>query len=131
VTSTSSIFLLFFSFFVSAQYTESSTEAHITNPQKIKLTDENNVYSFANKLVYYEDKTGQLTFSDIEKHNNFKLMAQDNISLGYIKSTLWLKFSVENQAKNDQNWRLLFDYPLLDELVIYQQKKIKVGKKPI
>ena len=129
VNSMSSIFFLFFSFVVSAQDTESITEKNITTPLQITLTDDNNIYSFANKLVYFEDKTGQLTFSEIRSNNNFKLMAQDNISLGYIKSTLWLKFSVENQAKNDQDWRLLFDYPLLDELVIYQQKKDKGWQK--
>jgi diguanylate cyclase len=125
VNSIFSIVLLLFSFIVPAQNIEKNIENNLANQQQIKLTDDNNIYSFANKLVYFEDKTGQLAFKDIRRNNNFKLMTKDNISLGYIESTLWLKFNVKNQAKNKQNWRLLFDYPLLDELVIYQQQKDK------
>jgi len=125
ITSIASIFLLLFSFTLSASSTTDTESNNVNNQQLIKLTDDASHYSFANKLVYFEDKTAQLTFSDIRKNSNFTLMTQDNVSLGYIKSTLWLKFSVENNAKGNHNWRLLFDYPLLDELVIYQQQKDK------
>lgn len=93
-------------------------------PPTLILNADKTHYSFAGKLAYFEDKQGSLSFADIQQQaaqGSFKLIEQDNISLGYIKSTIWLKFNIENHALLDQNWLLLVDYPLLNEIEVFSQ----------
>lgn len=90
------------------------------NSQVLRLNETSKKYTFSNNMYYMEDKTNLLTIDDVTDHqvrNKFQLLTQDNISLGYIESTIWLKFTLV--SSNNIDWRLLFDYPLLDEIVIY------------
>ncbi len=101
----------------------SPTVSSETFPPPLILNAENTHYSFTGKLAYFEDKKNRLSLIEIQQLDQemFSLTTQNNISLGYIKSTLWLKFSIENHAVNSQNWLLLFDYPLLDEIEIFSR----------
>lgn len=99
------------------------------NTIPIVLTNEQVNYSFAGKVAFFEDKSGTLVLADIQEkfsQNAFKLIKEDNLSLGYIKSTIWLKFTVQNLSSNSDDWLLLFDYPLLDEIEVYE-KNGRVG----
>jgi diguanylate cyclase len=98
----------------------------------ITLTDKKSLYTFTNQVSYFEDKSHNLSFDEIqtpEIDKKFTLVPQDNISLGYIQSSVWLKFTVKNNAKNTIDWRLLLDYPLLDEIVIYSKQENDSWKK--
>ena len=102
----------------------SSTVKSEPFPPTLILKADKTHYSFAGKLAYFEDKQGSLSFAQVQQQaaqGSFKLINLDNISLGYIKSTIWLKFSIENHALPDQNWLLLFDYPLLNEIEVFSQ----------
>ncbi|NOQ17352.1 MAG: diguanylate cyclase [Methyloprofundus sp.] len=90
----------------------------------IVLSTDKTAYSFAGKLAYFKDENGGLSFLDVQQQkvqDSFKLIEQNNLSLGYIRPTIWLKFSVVNNASPDQNWLLVFDYPLLDEIEIFSK----------
>ena len=87
----------------------------------IVINDEVSQYNFANHTYYFEDTSGTMSFEEFLTQTNLPIMPKDNISLGYIKSVMWLKFTVDNQSSNRTPWYLMFDYPLLDELTIYHR----------
>lgn len=92
--------------------------------QPVILTSQQSHYTFAGKLNYIDDKQSRLSFDQAQQAltgNGFKLMRKDNLSLGYIKSTLWLRFMVKDTADKPQKWLLQFDYPLLDDIEIYSR----------
>ena len=98
------------------------TATKLSKQPNIILNNEALFYSFANKFSFIEDKTAQLSFLQAKKEfsqGNGIAIDQDNISLGYIKSVIWLKFTVENQTLDKNNWLLVFDYPLLDDITIH------------
>jgi len=109
--------LLLFTLFSQTVKGEPLTPALVLNANQI-------FYSFAGKLAYFEDIKSNLSFLEIQQQavqGSFSLITQNNISLGYIKPTIWLKFNVENHALKNQSWLLLFDYPLLDEIEIFSK----------
>jgi len=119
------IFILFFYFSLASQATDLKNKKY-QPPESIILTADNSNYIFTNHVNYFEDKTSTLSFENINENiipQQFKTMERDNLSLGYIKSTLWLKFKVLNQSNNQDNWLLILDYPLLDEVVIYSKRE--------
>ncbi|MCJ8319845.1 MAG: sensor domain-containing diguanylate cyclase [Colwellia sp.] len=118
------LFCLLFSMPLIANNFQSNVEEldYLSPPISIELTDKNQHYSFINKLLYLEDESNTLTISDVRNVNyaaNFKLLTKDHLSLGYRQSTIWLRFIIDNTAGHQDDWLLLFDYPLLDEIELY------------
>ena len=94
-----------------------------SEPSNLLLTDKQSHYSLSHKLAFLEDKTHTLKISDFQNSDvseKFKTLTKDNLSLGYSKSVFWLKFIVENKSEQD-DWLLLFDYPLLDEIEVFSK----------
>jgi len=90
----------------------------------IILSSENRIHSFSGSFQYLVDETGEMELTDVQRHfanGKGKTIAKDNISLGYIRSTIWLKFSINNQMDNFNDWLLIFDYPLLDHVKLFSQ----------
>ena len=104
-----------------------SLNANSTSVQnKLVINEQQLNYSLANHIRYFEDKTNLLTLQEVEEMSskgNFIGIKKDNISLGYIKSTIWLNFIVDDQSTQNINWQLLIDYPLLDNIVVFSKTK--------
>lgn len=83
------------------------SQATFSQSPAIELKADQSYYSFAGKFAYLEDTTGALTLSDIllqSTQDSFQLITRNNISLGYIRPAIWLKFKLENTALTGQNW---------------------------
>jgi diguanylate cyclase len=108
----------------------SASALHPSNTTLV-LKDGQKRYSFEEKLFYFIDTSNALSFSDFQANNkqyNFTISPKDNLSLGYIKSTVWLRFTVVNHDKNQSEWLLTFDYPLLDQIDIYESNSVKIAE---
>ena len=53
------------------------------------------------EVFYIKDKTSKLNIDDISKIK-FEKTIPNAFSLGYIKDTAWLKFSIENKSQNNE-----------------------------
>jgi len=98
----------------------------ISVQNKLIINEQQLNYSLANHIRYFEDKTNALTLQEVEENaskDKFIDIKKDNISLGYIKSTIWLNFVVDDQSTKNINWQLLIDYPLLDNIVVFSKNK--------
>jgi len=94
--------------------------------EKLTLNENQAHYSFSNKLSYFIDKSSNLSLQAVQKElsdKSFALIQKDNISLGYIKSVVWLHFLVENKTSQVDDWLLIFDYPLIDEIEIFFKRE--------
>jgi len=101
----------------------SGTAKNSINPT-LQINSKRSEYSFSKKFAYFIDKTNQLSLAEIERKSvqgEFSLAKNDNISLGYIQDTVWLHFSIVNNSSNRDDWLMVFDYPLLDEIEVFSK----------
>ncbi len=116
--------LIFLSLFIATSSNSYGEEEKFSSISvDLLLNDNQSNYFFSDKLTFLEDKTNNLSISDFQNNeitSKFKILSKDNLSLGYSKSTIWLKFKVENNS-NKNDWLLIFDYPLLDEIEIFSK----------
>ncbi|EMJ96728.1 7TM diverse intracellular signaling domain-containing protein [Leptospira alstonii] len=71
-------------------------------------------------LTYYEDKSGKLSFPEIQKvFQSGKSIPLFNNSLGYSDATVWVRVPVSNSERGTKNWVLLFSYTMIDSLRFY------------
>ena len=74
-------------------------------------------------LHYLEDPTGEMTlegFLGEESQSRLVLSEVDIPSFGLTRSAYWVEFDVTNTGKSDRKMLLEFDYPLLDDIRIFQ-----------
>ena len=91
-----------------------------------------------NKYVYYiEDKKGTITIDSLlhnANHYRFKLTNDKSLNFGFTNSTIWLKISINNQTKLNKDFFFSIDYPLLNEVTLYETlnaqiiRRIKTGE---
>ncbi|ABJ77502.1 7TM diverse intracellular signaling domain-containing protein [Leptospira borgpetersenii] len=80
-------------------------------------------------LTYYEDKSGELSFSEIQSiFRSGKSIPLFNTNLGYSDATIWVRIPVSNSEKRTKNWVLLFSYCLIDSLQFYS---VRNGLSPL
>lgn len=78
-------------------------------------------------LSFYEDKTGTLPFSEVLKipEGSFQKNTHNYPAFGLTHSAIWGKFHWEVSKKkyeSDDQYYLVFDYPLLDDVELYIQE---------
>lgn len=81
-------------------------------------------------VSYLEDKTGNFSFNEVEKSNEFKPVESDVPNFGISTSTFWLKVQLKNNTKKE-TYRIIVSQPSLDEIDFYQydaKGEIKVVK---
>jgi signal transduction histidine kinase len=64
------------------------------------------------------DDTGKATLAEV-RQRAFTPSLQDEVSLGFSRSTLWLRFSVENSGADPTQWLLELAYPHLDHIELF------------
>ncbi len=77
-------------------------------------------------LSYFEDKTNSLTIEDISAEKfqkSFIVSKKDSLSLGYSRSTFWVKLNTINPTKQVINWYLEYEYPMIDYLTFFFRVK--------
>jgi serine phosphatase RsbU (regulator of sigma subunit) len=81
-------------------------------------------YPIAEKVLFYEDKTNQLTLTDIlspDYQQKLRLTNQKSINFGFSASSFWLKIQVKNTTP-DKDWVFVVGYPQLDYFEFYEQQ---------
>lgn len=86
------------------------------------LNDENTILSIGKNVKILHDETNELTFSEVQKSNNFQNSTEDVPNLGISKSTHWVKFSIKNNLEN-RRLILQLQYPIIDEIEFYTPQK--------
>ena len=87
----------------------------------VRLTAESGTSRLAGKFYYLEDESGELGIADVTSPSvaaRFQRVDADNISLGYTRSAVWLRFILSDTA--DAGRLLQLDYPLLDRIDVFE-----------
>lgn len=85
-------------------------------------------------LAFLEDKSGALSFEDVQTRGDWQLQASGNFSQGYNNSAWWLKFELLN-TQQANIWLLEVAYPILDYVTVFigspqgQYTNIEMGDK--
>ena len=90
---------------------------------QLVLSNQESSISLAGKYSWFEDESAQLTIKDISSpaySDRFVKGEDDKLSLGFTSSAIWLKLSVVDKSDEGRRWLLNVDYPLLDQIDIYQ-----------
>jgi diguanylate cyclase len=91
--------------------------------QWITLDDTDTQVALAGKYAWYKDESARLSIRDIsnpDQASRFTFSEADNLNFGYTSAAIWLKFTIQDLSDHDRNWLLGFDYPLLDQIDVYQ-----------
>ena len=109
--------LFIFLFLASISITAS---AYAASPLVIKVTDEN--HSLGYHLDYLEDKTNQLSVSDVqtpEVSRRFKPCLTDSPGFGFTSSAYWFRFVLKNTHHAALKEIIEINYPLLDHVDLF------------
>ena len=97
--------------------------SHATS-NTLSLSDAKDDYPLAHYIHFFEDPSGELTFTDVIKPNNakhFKKNLSEGLSLGYSSSIFWLRFSVLNKTSNDKRWLIQQNHTHTHYMTVYNQ----------
>ncbi len=81
-----------------------------------------------------EDKTNSLAINDIltEKiSKSFSAFSKDRINFGYSGSTFWIRYTCFNNLKNDIEYYVKIDNPMIDYIMFYQPQDIGFKTTPM
>lgn len=91
----------------------------------IEITSDVNEYKIGKYLEIYEDKTGKLTYEEIQKDfykKQFVLSQKDFPNFGVKKSTFWIRFKIKNESKNKEEL-FLTTFPTYSHINIWGNPK--------
>lgn len=110
-------FLLFVVFVISILSQSSSVAAELV------LRGNENSYSLAEYLEFFEDKSGKLSFEEVlNRSTSGKFVpytGRTSPNFGFTESAYWFQFKVVDQDPQNTEWLLELAYPLLDDIELY------------
>ena len=77
---------------------------------------------FAGSLSYLIDENSSLTVNDISStsfQDRFSYTGKGELSFGVTRSTLWVRFTVDNTEQCPVEWFLEYSYQLIDYVTLY------------
>lgn len=87
------------------------------------LGDDVDTYKLGGSFLdILEDKSGKLTINDVVTpaySQRFKLNLQNVPNFGMTDSAFWLRFTIDNRSVKHDQWLLLLDQPLIDQVDLY------------
>ena len=107
------LFFLFYLFF----YTNTQSFA-----QSILDVSNSTVLDIKKNRFYYEDKTGKLSFEEIQNakfDKNFQLSDKEILNYGFTNSVIWLKIKLKNSNLEKNDYLAFINYAILDEVNFY------------
>ncbi|MBL4867184.1 MAG: hypothetical protein JKY67_12510, partial [Pseudomonadales bacterium] len=91
----------------------------------VQLNDQTQRYQVGLNLEYLIDAKNKLTIKDIASSakTSFTQNKSDTLSLGYTRSTVWVKLDIDASAlsRTSEPWITEIDFPPLDEITFYQR----------
>lgn len=96
----------------------------------LEINNKTDIYYIGKYSEYIIDKEDKLNFNSIKnKKHNWKKVATDHFSYGYVQETYWFRFKLKNSTKKIKKMYFELDDPLIDYLSFYiPQKKGKYKK---
>lgn len=93
----------------------------------IDLSVPNIKANLANKIAYFEDKTAQMSISEVIKNfdQQKKILPTNQANFYQSPSTFWFKFEIRHHKFDEQDWLAEVPYPPLDYVDFYYQDKQK------
>lgn len=80
-------------------------------------------YRVMEHLSYFEDKSGSLRLSDIQK-KQFIPCTKSNVNFGFTSSVYWFRIDLERDFQAARKrWWIMIDYPLLEKIDLYLMDK--------
>lgn len=79
--------------------------------------------SLATSTSYFKDEGATLKYSDIAlMTTQFVPLKDESVNFGFTQSTYWFRTVITNTLADTTGWLLEIDYPLLDDIVVYEKK---------
>lgn len=100
----------------------STALANSAQESTLSLTSQDAVYEAGPLIEYLEDESGEWTIEQVTSaalSSKFKIHGVATPNFGFTESAYWVRFTVENQINQNQEWLLELGYPLLDEVSAY------------
>jgi hypothetical protein len=85
----------------------------------VPLVLTNSQQSYPVKFDVLEDKTGDLTITEVSQPNKaqqFKAIDTSNLSYGYTHFAYWIKFKISDQETQNRLWYLSFNFPNMQNI---------------
>ncbi|HPV42821.1 MAG TPA: 7TM diverse intracellular signaling domain-containing protein [Spirochaetota bacterium] len=76
-------------------------------------------YPVFHNAEYFEDKTGQLSFDQVRRSDEWKNTAGEAVNFGFTQSVYWFRFTAKDQGYGDRDLFLELNYPMLDYVDLY------------
>lgn len=107
------VLLLFISFNTSGQHV-------------IQLHQSDGLLPINESIYYFEDASHRLSIANVSNDNfasNFIQSQRKKLNFGMNNSTFWVRFDVQNHAKQQEEWLLELAYSAIDKIVLYYQNQ--------
>jgi hypothetical protein len=85
------------------------------------LSDSNCTYNITPKVSFFQDINNYFSILNVH-HNKFIKNFKKDLNFGTNTSTIWIKFKLLSNLKNNKDWILFFDNPMIDSIYLYQSK---------
>jgi PAS domain S-box-containing protein len=87
----------------------------------VQLTDSTDFLPLGPYLEIMEDPAGKTTIQEILEGDKagFTPASKDVPYFAFTESAYWVKFSLQNNSRNDDSWLIELEYPLMDHIDYY------------
>ena len=91
----------------------------------ISISDQISAERIGKYLDYYEDINYESSAKEIfegKRDSKFKNSSEQILNLGFTESQLWLRFSIQNNSINENNFLVEYEFAGIDDLEFYSQE---------
>jgi PAS domain S-box-containing protein len=96
--------------------------SNATQADIVKLTDTTKNLPIGHHIEYLEDGSKQLTIDDVSSPafaNRFQASQRTTPNFGYTRSVYWIRFTVQNDSHDINEWYLVQEFPNIHYLDLY------------
>lgn len=89
----------------------------------VSLQDVEKTYSIGLQTAFWKDTTGDAYFTEMlaaEEKGEFTPSERELLFFGIDQAAYWVKIQLQRRNMKEENWMLLFDFPILDSVDVYQ-----------
>jgi two-component system, sensor histidine kinase LadS len=112
-------------FFLYVMFISISLNNSLYPGEIISISEQISAERIGKYLDYYEDLNNESNAKEIfegKEDSKFKNSTEQILNLGFIKSQFWLRFSIQNNSINENNFLVEYEFAGIDELEFYSQE---------
>ena len=80
-------------------------------------------YPVLKNSYYLADTRGDLSFKTVRKSTDWQKIQSESVNFGFTETVYWFRFIIKKDFKKNGQYFLQIDYPMLDYVDLYSQKK--------